>query len=146
MLKELIEQPIYKNFVAPVLCKDLVQLGFTQMIPYQWNVYPATVVLNTHAFDIDEYYKAGQKHIDSIVPVLERIPAYSIMDVDTVISGYSLIKDPFSTHYIAHTIYTQNIYCKKAVRAPDALALLLIELIINKVLNVKNINCLVQHK
>jgi|ERR1035437_1474216 hypothetical protein len=127
---------LYKPFVVPILCRDLVLAGFTAPANYQWKIRNKEALLYTTVFDADDYYKESIAHLDYINPPDHIYPAYTIMDVEEPLKDYMITCSAAGEYEISmHSMY--NIESYKAPRMPDAIALLLLGAIRKGIVNQK---------
>lgn len=126
-------------FVSPNICKDLVVAGLTTETAYQWKIYYDVAKLSTFVFDLDNYCQAGSKATDFIYPPHEVLPAYSIKDVEKLLPiGYLLTITEKGYEASLSSLYPAE-SCKSD-RMPDAFALLLLQSIRNRYVDLKKIN------
>lgn len=126
-MQHFVDNPIFENFVSPILCNDLLNLGLTPHTVYKWKTYGDLSLLFTNYWDFDNYYSDALKLQDEANPPLEVLPAYSIKDVEKGLPDYLLRKDGDEYEVALEKIYQSGFH--KAKRLPDALALMLKEVI-----------------
>lgn len=117
--------PLHRPFVAPVLCKELTDLGVWPPALYCWKICNGDAFIWSHAFDPDEYYKTAESEMDRIV-ISKKVPAFSCSDIEKILPAF------IHTYYNnSHSISLQTIPTIKqsAPRYADALALVLIDML-----------------
>ncbi len=126
---KLFDTPITKCFVAPIYCQQLVQSGLYETTLYQWKIYGGYAQLVTKLFDNDHYYTDGQKKLDEINPPDLTLPAYTIKDVEDILPKDYLIMFTSASEYIIAPSSLYPVEGCTAARMPDAFAMLLLEYI-----------------
>lgn len=126
-------------FVAPNICKHLTDAGLGTETAYQWKIYNDVAKLSTHVFDLDNYYEEGFKATDFIYPPQVVLPAYSIKDVEKLLPiGYLLTITEKGYEASLNSLYPGE-SCK-AQRLPDVFAMLLLQSIRNRYVDIEKIN------
>lgn len=140
-MKTICENSLIQNFVMPVLCHELVACGLDAKTIYQWKVRRHVTTLVTNAFDQDNYYVAGNEHIDSIDPPSHIIPAYSTKDIEKCLPDYLLATGPEGYRLVLDKFY--EIPEAISPRMPDAFAMLLITMIKKSMVDLSKIKMLI---
>ena len=139
-METIYDAQIYQCHVTPMLCKELRDLGLTEMTTHQWKVYKHDTILDTTAFDMDDYYLSARKHVDFINPPVHVLPAYTIKDVEKVLPSWILTCDDLGNYEMSiHNIY-KGVPPQTAKRLPDVYAMMLKEGIVRRVVSVEKIN------
>jgi len=131
-------------FVSPSLCKHLEDAGLSTHVQFHWKVYHGIAKLVTNAFDTDNYYAEGERLADYASPPNFVLPAYSIKDVERLLPvGYLLTCNETGKYEAS----LSDLYlCNSSVadRMPDAFALLLLEGLRKKVIDLKKLNAILE--
>lgn len=134
-----LDLPPYQNFVTPLLCKDLEVAGIICQTSYSWIIRNNEISLFTILFDQDDYYLNGQKAINNLCPPQDIINAFSIKDVEKIIpEDYMLLKTGKYYEICFNKLY--NIQPVQALRMPDAFAMMALELIRKRIIDIKKAN------
>ena len=133
-----LNSPLYSGFVSPALCQQLYNAGVSPHTGYHYRQVDGATELRTYAFDKDDYYAAGDKHLDLIMRATI-IPAYSLADIAMMIPGnYYLHYNECGYQLMLEKLY--SIPEQTADRMPDAFALTLLDGLKRRVLKVQAIN------
>lgn len=131
------------NFVAPVYCKQLVDLGLSPRVLYYWKVFGDHAELITHSFDLDKYYIDGMRAQDFVTPPDLILPAYSIKDVEKLLPKDYLMMFTAACEYIVAPGNIYEVEGCTADRMPDAFAMMLIQYIKKRALDLNKINLII---
>lgn len=137
-MRHFVDNPIFENFVSPILCNDLLNFGLTPHTVFRWKVHGDVCMLYTDYWDFDNYYSDAIKLQDEINPPTHVLPAYSIKDVEKGLPDYLLCKTGDEYEVALEKIYNTGFH--KAKRLPDALALMLKEVITKGRVNLHTVN------
>jgi hypothetical protein len=137
MQESITDNSVVHNHVSPRICQELKYAGFSPKAKYFWKVYEMDTVLDTHLFDIDEYYKEGNEVIDKLVPLKERLPAYTIKEIEKHLPDYCVCK--FNGKYEICIDKNYGVEAVVANRLPDAFALMMMECIRKRVIDLEKI-------
>ena len=140
MIKEVMDNALYENFVNPFLCRDLKEAGLHATSSFEWIIKPDdSIELLTVLFDNDNYYRDTwntihhlQKHI--------LYPAFSIKDMEKCLPDWFMSRD--HTGYTVAIDKNYNISPYHSERMPDALALVLQQCIRKSMVDLKRLNWL----
>lgn len=136
-----LDLPLHANFVAPVLCKDLQEMGLTEKTHFQWKIQNGNSFIWTTTFDPDHYYRDSEKMIDNHLIRTIIVPAYTSADIEKLIGDLIHICNN-RQHEVTPTQYPR-IGTRKAPRYADALALIAIELLKRSILKPEHVNLLI---
>lgn len=146
MISQIKESPLTENFVAPYICKHLIEAGLSPNVPFQWKIGNGLAELFTYAFDPDGFYKDGDQVINLLNPAQAILPAYNIKNIEKILpSGYLLTHNEIGLYEVS----LMNIYHGEgcaADRMPDAFAKLLLHAIFKRLVDLKKINTILQHE
>lgn len=146
MMCQINETQLTENFVAPYLCRHLMQAGLASDVAYCWHVSNGLATLITFAFDPDGYYKDGTSHQHFINPPQAILPAYSIKNIEKLLpAGYLLTLNENGIYQVSLI----NIYQgdgETDERLPDAYAKLLLQSIKRRIVNILKINRILHHE
>lgn len=120
-----------RPFVAPAFCKELLSAGLNSKALHSWKLsFSNEVFLFSDHFDPDGYYTAAENLLNSKF-CKEVIPAYTSADMETLIGDFH----HFYTNGVHEIIPIKHrrIGIRKSPRYPDALALVVIELLHRKI-------------
>lgn len=146
MTAQIKEGILVENFVAPYLCKHLVDAGLCLHVPYHWKINDGLAVIATNAFDPDEYYSAAEDILNLIYPPEAILPAYSIKNIEKILpAGYLLSL----TEQMIYEVSLSSLYSLPhcvAGRMPDAFAMMLLQCIKSRVVDLHKINLIMKTK
>lgn len=137
MLETIADNKVLQNYVSPRLCKDLAIAGFKCPHKFFWKVYDMDIILDTYIFDIDEYYKDGNEVIDKIAPLKERLPAFTIKDIEQHLPDYCICK--LNNKYEICIDGHYRVESAFADRLPDAFASIMLACLKKRVIDLKTI-------
>ncbi len=135
-----VENALHAGFVSPNLCKDLLTAGVTYNAQYRWKIYNnREASLTTNIFDLDDYYVAGERQIDMMYPPISVLPAFTIKDIERCLPPYFLSRTDKNIYQVSldHLYNTDTVGSQ---RLPDAFALILLESIRKRIVDLKVIN------
>lgn len=144
--EKVLNDAILHGFVNPTLCKKLMQAGITCSTIYKWKITNDKGFLYTYAFDMDGYYEEGDKNIESINPPDVIIPAYQLKDIEKTIPIPYLLTRSANGEYelMCDAIYQMRSI--KAFRMPDVFALMLLDALCDRKLDLDKTNLLIANK
>jgi hypothetical protein len=145
MMHQLIDNPKYTMFVNPQLCSDLQQLGLTSTTVFQWKIYADRLLLNTHVFDVDDYNSQAMANTDAIDPPLLVLPAYTIMDMQNLIPSYKSVCNQ-RNYMVTVDRYVRAAITFYSERLPDAMAMVIKELLLQKKVILPIANSCIEYK
>lgn len=129
--------PVHRPFVAPILCKDLIELGLTKAAKHTWKIMNGDAFVFTEHYDPDGYYSAAQSLLDQNYCNIV-LPAYLATDLEPLVGDF--------THLLmngTHEIFPQTYRLIGRVTAPryaDAIAMMLISAIKKHQVSVAKLN------
>lgn len=129
--------PIHRPFVAPILCKDLTELGLTKSAKHTWKIMNGDAFVFTEHYDPDDYYSSAQALLDKNYCTMV-LPAYQATDLEPLVGDF--------THIFlkgSHEIFPITYRLIGRVMAPryaDAIAMMLISAIKKHQVSVANLN------
>jgi hypothetical protein len=115
------DNQLFRNFVSPDFCRELLEAGFAQPAQYYWKIYSSHTKLVTFAFDANNYYKEESELADEINPPHFLIRAYTLMDIEIHFPAY-LITSNGANHFEVSIDDRYPIEPVTADRLPDAFA------------------------
>lgn len=131
--------PLYQGFVSPALCDQLQRFGVTTETPYHYRMIGGIPELNSYAFDHDEYYRTAYANVDAVYRnQVGYLPAYQVSDVMRPLPAFLLGKEENGYVVMCDSIY--GLKAQNATRMPDALAMMLLEAIKQRVVKVDAAN------
>lgn len=133
--------PLHQPFVDPILCADLQKFGLNTNTTHQWKIQNGQCFIWCSAYDPDNYYKQATSLIDEIMPV-KTLPAYTATDMEKLAGNFLHILHNGS-HEIQPTRHTR-VGIRRAPRYPDALALIVTELLCRKIIKADQANALLE--
>ncbi len=116
------DNPVFRNFVCPQLCKELQEAGFSEPTHFYWKIYGNDIVkLVSYLFDKQGYYRDESVLADQVCPPLLYLPAFTLMDVQSHFPSY-LLEFNGTSHF--EISLDSNYPCEpcSANRLPDAFA------------------------
>jgi hypothetical protein len=134
-MKANMEHHLLRDFVSPVYCVYLVEQGMNIETPYYWRITNEEARLMTHVFDIDESHRQALANQDYINPIVKKLPAFSLGDMQLIIPDYFL-----SRHYGAFTLSCDKMFGLDDVsadRMPDAFAIMALQCFRTKITNIE---------
>lgn len=132
------ETRIRRDFVCPELCETLFSLRVPILSDYYWEITKAGSRLLSYAFDEDKYYLDGDRHRHYVSRPDLFFPAYTIKTIEKVLPpGYLLTLSAGSYELMLDDIY--KIDPVKADRLPDAFALMLLNCLSKRILDLTSI-------
>jgi hypothetical protein len=132
----LVDNPVYRNFVSPSYCKELLAEGFTSNTSFYWKGYSNQCLLVSFLFDINGYYKEEAKLADQLCPPEFLYPAYTIQDIELYFPSFMLTSKGTNEFEIA----LDSMFCCEsciAPRMPDAFAKMMLIGLRKRTLSVK---------
>lgn len=144
------DQPLYRNFVKPDLCRHLQHLGLTSGTPYQWKITSRDTALYTKEFDIDSYYVNAVKQIDAASqPIV--CPAFTTADCmlcfNLVDLDYTITCEDYRYYFkVLDASMAKICLPLYGDRLPDVLALVLQNLIYSCKIDVQAANTILATK
>lgn len=133
--------PLHANFVAPVLCKDLIELGIEHTPHFIWKIQNGQPFIWSKSFDPDGYYNTTESIIEKHIITTINIPAFSASDLEKIIGNFLHICTA-GDHEVTPTQFPR-IGTRKAPRYADAIALVAIELIKRGIIKPAQVNKLI---
>ncbi len=132
----------YGLFVLPSISKQLQMAGLTTKIILFWDLFKHgntdAYKLGTFFWDADAYYKSADTIINAVCKV-ERIPAYSLHDIDFLLPPDYLLERNAN----GYTISLNGIWHLRNVsnkRLADCYGLMLLQMIANRCVSVSEMN------
>ena len=130
------DTPIRQNHVSPLLCSDLKYAGFKAPTEFFWKVYDHNVILGSFLFDTDDYYRNGNKRVDEVNLLREKLPAWTIKEIEMHLPAFTVSKN--NGYYLSLTgIPVPEVL---AIRLPDAFALMMLSCIRKSIVNINHLN------
>lgn len=123
----LTDNVVFQDYVNPILCKELEELGFPSTTLFKWHLKGDSLTVNSRAFDYDDYYLAADKIIEEISPADEIINAHTIMDVVRHCPPWAMCTDGDNYRVAGQLLSSYEV--AESERFPDALAMYLIALV-----------------
>ncbi len=137
-----LQKPVHRPFVAPILCKDLMELGLTKSTAHSWKVINGDAFIFTEHYDPDGYYSAAQDLLDQNYCNMV-LPAYQVTDLEPLIGDFTHIAFG-GQHEIFPLTYTM-LGKTTAPRYCDAVAMLIISGLKKHILKLDKLNTLLTH-
>jgi hypothetical protein len=131
------DNKLFNNHVSPHLCENLKYAGFKPKCKYFWKVYEMAVILDTHVFDTDEYYRDGNKALDQMVPLKNKLPAFTIKEIEDQLPDFCVCKTNGKYEISMNDQY--GVEAITADRLPDAFALIMLAAIRKRVIDVNKL-------
>lgn len=137
-----LETSAHRPFVAPILCKDLLELGLTKTSLHSWKIHSGDAFVFTEHYDPDGYYAAAQSLLDQNYCTAV-LPAYQATDLIPLIGNFNHIY--FNNEHEIKPLTYPHIGIKKAPRFPDVVAMVLIDLLKRQTVSAIRINQLLKN-
>ena len=135
----ILNNPVYRSFVAPDLCIDLHNAGLLINTPFNWIVEEGgeEVLLATDFFD-DLTQKMSKANIAYLVKYKgihcmgTRYPAFTFADMTMILPDFLLSRNNIEYEIHCSSLFPMEV--EKAERFPDAAAAIVIKAIIKNLI------------
>jgi len=127
------DNKVFQNHVSPHLCEELKYAGFNPKPKYFWKVYEMAVLLTTYVFDNDEYYRDGDKALDQMVPLKNKLPAFTVVEIESHLPDFCVCK--VNGKYEISLDQAYGVDATTSERLPDAFALMMLAAIRKRVID-----------
>lgn len=132
------DNPMWKNFVKPALCKELLKADFLKKPNFYWRGYDnGFLSLVCFHFDTDDYYRSGMQTCDGISRPDYVMGAYTIKDIEQHLPDFCVCR--CNNMYEISIDANYRIESCQADRLPDAFAKMMLACIKAKVINLQKI-------
>jgi hypothetical protein len=129
--------PQYRSFVDPAFCLELFKHGLRIETTFLW-VYndPTSVQLFCKLLDPDGYYCQAYSNIAFVQDAqLNPYPAFQVGDLEILLGNFTVDKLLDKYHVMVEQIWSTQVQTHE--RMPDAIAMMILELLKAKKINLK---------
>lgn len=136
-MKQIDDSKVFKDFVSPNICRDIMCAGFTPQVNYFWRGETKDdLELISFLFDLDDYYKDAYRAIDYVCKPAFILAAFTINDLEQHMPEYCICKDA-QRNYEIMVDDKYEVASAKSSRLPDAFGQMMINLVKKRVIDVR---------